>query len=69
MCPSLLALRVFLLVPVLGKEMVMLLADALRAVLVKPHQGPKGFVQMRVILLFLGTSGSEKWVQKFESLA
>lgn len=23
---------------------------------------------MRVILLFLGTSGSEKWVGKFESL-
>ena len=47
----------------------MLLADALRTMLVKLHQGPRGFVQMRVILLFLGTSGSEKWVGKFESLA
>lgn len=47
----------------------MLLADALRAVLAELHQGPRSFGQMRVILLFLGTSESENWVGKFGSLA
>lgn len=62
------ALQVFSL-QCLDKEMVMLLAGALRAVFVKLCQDSRYFVQMKVVSLFLGRSGSEKWVGKFESLA
>jgi len=48
--------RSFFLFQCLDKEMVMILADALRATLVKPHQGSRGFVQeesQRIIECFV----------------
>lgn len=61
------ALQVFSL-RCLDKEMVMLLAGALRVEFVKLCQDSRYFVQMKVVSLFLGTRGSEKLVGRFESL-